>query len=245
MIADRMRKHVATGFTLIELLVVIAIIAILAAILFPVFARARENARRASCMSNLKQIGLGMMQYSQDYDEHEPRVNVCGPQLLETGVLSTGTVCTSPAGTYYHLWWHMIYPYVRSTQVFICPSTTATWTGGYTPSAYVYGYNQNVGGLALAAIPEVAITPMIADTTYYLMNADPNCESAQSAGNTACTSYSGTDNNDPPLDRHLNTFNMLFTDGHVKSQRVSDYVTANAQASTDPIWQKWVPSYQQ
>src|SRR5471032_187855 len=60
------------GFTLIELLVVIAIIAILAAILFPVFARARENARRASCQSNLKQIGLGFQQYSQDYDERFP-----------------------------------------------------------------------------------------------------------------------------------------------------------------------------
>ena len=62
------------GFTLIELLVVFAIIAILAAILFPVFARARENARRASCQSNLKQIGLGIMQYTQDYDEKMPRM---------------------------------------------------------------------------------------------------------------------------------------------------------------------------
>src|SRR5690606_29481911 len=61
-----------TGFTLIELLVVIAIIAILASILFPVFARARENARRASCLSNLKQIGLGIIQYTQDYDERYP-----------------------------------------------------------------------------------------------------------------------------------------------------------------------------
>ncbi|MDH7569634.1 MAG: prepilin-type N-terminal cleavage/methylation domain-containing protein, partial [Armatimonadota bacterium] len=61
------------GFTLIELLVVIAIIAILAAILFPVFARARENARRSNCASNLKQIGMGIRQYSQDYDERLPR----------------------------------------------------------------------------------------------------------------------------------------------------------------------------
>jgi prepilin-type N-terminal cleavage/methylation domain-containing protein len=61
-------KRFAKGFTLIELLVVIAIIAILAAILFPVFARARENARRASCQSNLKQVGLGLLQYIQDYD---------------------------------------------------------------------------------------------------------------------------------------------------------------------------------
>jgi prepilin-type N-terminal cleavage/methylation domain-containing protein len=67
------RNSVQAGFTLIELLVVIAIIAILAAILFPVFARARENARRASCQSNLKQLGLAVMQYAQDYDEYYPR----------------------------------------------------------------------------------------------------------------------------------------------------------------------------
>src|SRR5690606_37027528 len=98
------QRHQA--FTLIELLVVIAIISILAAILFPVFARARENARRASCQSNLKQIGLGIMQYTQDYDERFPRAwSVYG----DTSVLPVG-------------WADAIQPYVKSIQVFQCPS---------------------------------------------------------------------------------------------------------------------------
>src|SRR4028118_570049 len=90
------------GFTLIELLVVIAIIAILAAILFPVFARARENARRASCLSNAKQIGLGVMQYAQDYDEKLP-FSYTNP---------------GPGG----IWADTIQPYVKNYQMFKCPS---------------------------------------------------------------------------------------------------------------------------
>jgi prepilin-type N-terminal cleavage/methylation domain-containing protein len=86
-----------SGFTLIELLVVLAIIAILAAILFPVFARARENARRASCQSNLKQIGLGIMQYSQDYDETLPPASACGSSTLETGQTTSYTPGCSSA----------------------------------------------------------------------------------------------------------------------------------------------------
>jgi prepilin-type N-terminal cleavage/methylation domain-containing protein/prepilin-type processing-associated H-X9-DG protein len=94
------------GFTLIELLVVIAIIAILAAILFPVFARARENARRSSCQSNLKQIALGIKQYSQDYDEKfTPRC----------------TTCSSSPGVS-RGWSQLIQPYVKSTQILQCPS---------------------------------------------------------------------------------------------------------------------------
>ena len=100
------------GFTLIELLVVIAIIAILASILFPVFARARENARRSSCQSNLKQIGLGMLQYTQDFDEKLPLVYV-------------GQIDRGPGDTYPGYTWHdQIYPYVKSEQVFNCPSMT-------------------------------------------------------------------------------------------------------------------------
>lgn len=80
------RKKSKHGFTLIELLVVIAIIAILASILFPVFARARENARRSSCMSNLKQLGLAFMQYTQDYDEQLPKEAIhSGGTVYETG----------------------------------------------------------------------------------------------------------------------------------------------------------------
>jgi prepilin-type N-terminal cleavage/methylation domain-containing protein/prepilin-type processing-associated H-X9-DG protein len=93
-----------TGFTLIELLVVIAIIAILAAILFPVFARARENARRASCQSNLKQIGLSWMMYTQDYDSRLP--------------VYEGATHTGNSGTVMPL----LAPYVKNGQIFYCPS---------------------------------------------------------------------------------------------------------------------------
>jgi prepilin-type N-terminal cleavage/methylation domain-containing protein/prepilin-type processing-associated H-X9-DG protein len=102
----RRRNH--RGFTLIELLVVIAIIALLAAILFPVFARARESARRASCQSNLKQMLLGVAQYTQDYDE-----NVIP--------MRGGSGCPSSPCAYF-AWSVIVQPYLKSTQVFQCPS---------------------------------------------------------------------------------------------------------------------------
>jgi prepilin-type N-terminal cleavage/methylation domain-containing protein/prepilin-type processing-associated H-X9-DG protein len=127
------------GFTLIELLVVIAIIAILAAILFPVFARAREKARQSSCQSNLKQLGLGMMMYAQDYDERMTyryyRLNpsVAGGPAWDTGLLQ---------------------PYLKNTQVNICPDTLSR----------SYGYNVDyLQGTALAAIASPAETCMICD----------------------------------------------------------------------------------
>jgi len=128
-----------TGFTLIELLVVIAIIAILASILFPVFARARENARRASCQSNLKQIGLGFVQYSQDYDERYP-------QIYQQ--LANGTAVVDPARTLamnrrgypspITSWLDAIYPYMKSSQIFSCPSDgLQAENGTRTPSTPV------------------------------------------------------------------------------------------------------------
>ena len=96
----------ARGFTLIELLVVIAIIAILAAILFPVFARARENARKSNCQSNLKQIGTALMMYVQDYDEYTPA------SWLGTND-QNGTI-----------WPDLLVPYTKNMEMFNCPSST-------------------------------------------------------------------------------------------------------------------------
>jgi len=97
------------GFTLIELLVVIAIIAILAAILFPVFARAREKARQTSCLNNTKQIALAILMYAQDYDER-----MCPSR------------CWDFSGAGFHQYFHtLIYAYVMNHQVFVCPSETA------------------------------------------------------------------------------------------------------------------------
>lgn len=124
------------AFTLIELLIVIAIIAILAAILFPVFASAREKARQVACLSNLKQIGLAYSQYEQDYDETVP----CGDNDYGFG---TG-------------WAGMIYPYVKSTQVYLCPNDV---TAGDVCS---YAVNSNMVGWTSAKTPIPAQISMMA-----------------------------------------------------------------------------------
>lgn len=104
------------GFTLIELLVVIAIIAILAAILFPVFAKAREKARQSSCVSNLKQVGLGILQYVQDYDEIMPRTQpALGAPMSFYAFPGTGATGGS-------LWGNSIQSYIKNSQIYACPS---------------------------------------------------------------------------------------------------------------------------
>jgi prepilin-type N-terminal cleavage/methylation domain-containing protein/prepilin-type processing-associated H-X9-DG protein len=186
------------GFTLIELLVVIAIIAILAAILFPVFARARENARRASCQSNLKQIGLGFAQYTQDYDEKFPMAD----------------------GTYANGWASsQLVPYMKSTQIYGCPSDSAITNGGtpITSNTYSYGYNDIIGGHYTNANPPVAVAAPFAGVNLSALDSSSltvlNYEVAAPASGTQSVAHAVAVADSK---RHLDGVNYGFADGHVK-----------------------------
>jgi prepilin-type N-terminal cleavage/methylation domain-containing protein/prepilin-type processing-associated H-X9-DG protein len=143
-----MRKH---GFTLIELLVVIAIIAILAAILFPVFAKAREKARQSSCLSNVKQMIIGVMSYAQDYDEKLP---------FDGTFAGVGAYPVAP------YWDQIILPYIKNTQIFRCPSV-AVGTRNYRYNAVRGGSQLNPQMPAsLGAIDSPASTLLLVDVNY-------------------------------------------------------------------------------
>jgi prepilin-type N-terminal cleavage/methylation domain-containing protein/prepilin-type processing-associated H-X9-DG protein len=201
---QRSSSRVRSGFTLIELLIVIAIIAILAAILFPVFARARENARRSACLSNLKQIGLGVMQYTQDYDERLPR-RVAGTPADEYGADNNALT-----------WKIIIEPYVKSRQLFACPSNSGNATNDVSEPAYPVSYVTNGAndiidagggttampkgtGVSLAAVGAPAQTILITECS-------PDWLFTETGFNDSGT-FAG----------HLNTVNFLFADGHVKA----------------------------
>ncbi len=192
------------GFTLIELLVVIAIIAILAAILFPVFARAREKARQSNCASNLKQMALGHLMYAQDYDEtflagRYPGVCMYG---------HTHTAAAPNAINDYNGWANHIQPYIKNTQIFQCPSQTpGTCTSGagaaYTDNAYLINYDGLVGR-AIGALNAPVDVMMFMDgqSTFVISgsNTRATCLSAMGTGRT----------------RHNDGANVAFCDGHVK-----------------------------
>ena len=223
MISNFRRK---SAFTLIELLVVIAIIAILAAILFPVFARARENARRSSCQSNLKQIGLGQLQYVQDYDEKYALAIVGATDPQAPGV---------PVG-----WADSIQPYLKSTQIYQCPSdsippsndpTARSTNGSYTD----YWYNAylssdpSAGGTSANCNTAISLSS-VQQPTLTIMNGDGQGQNGSAAyrtnGNSShgvITSIGSPGNGNSGIayssaivNRHLDGANLLFADGHVK-----------------------------
>jgi prepilin-type N-terminal cleavage/methylation domain-containing protein/prepilin-type processing-associated H-X9-DG protein len=117
---SRVARWRGAGFTLIELLVVIAIIAILAAILFPVFAKAREAARKASCASNLKQLGNACLMYATDYDQKLPMAGWNGGDNVNGVIMPTVNTCRINGGTI--TWGGQIFPYVKNLGVYHCPS---------------------------------------------------------------------------------------------------------------------------
>jgi prepilin-type N-terminal cleavage/methylation domain-containing protein/prepilin-type processing-associated H-X9-DG protein len=221
------------GFTLIELLVVVAIIGLLAALLFPVFARARENARRASCQSNLKQIGLAMHQYSQDYDDRYPAYVLGCPN----------STCTAPYGTFGLPWDLAIEPYV-GTQVtagnksglFLCPSdglppdNVADARRSYampTPGDNLTPKGKGMGGEMFtvsggptvgwpaSAVPQPATTILVAEKpnkgNKIAKQTQANIRKISSGG---VAQIDATNGYAEPI--HFEGYNFLFVDGHVK-----------------------------
>jgi prepilin-type N-terminal cleavage/methylation domain-containing protein/prepilin-type processing-associated H-X9-DG protein len=141
---DRALHAPRRAFTLIEILIVIAIIALLAAILFPVFSRARESARRASCASNLKQIALAAQQYIQDYDERFMQLKYTGAQFVTAdtgtpGAASCSTATSAPTTCVQLYWPDFLDPYVKSAQIFNDPSDQNSYFDGCT---FLDGSNQ-------------------------------------------------------------------------------------------------------
>jgi len=192
------------GFTLIELLVVIAIIAILAAILFPVFARAREKARQTSCLSNLKQIGLAHQMYAQDYDE----MFLAGRYNAECMFGHYHDLGGNNSINDYYGWFNHIYPYINNTQVYRCPSQQwTTCTSGGEVARITNAYLFNYGGCRRRAMAEI---DRPAET---MITMDGQNSFVISSTNYKSTAMSAMGNG---LDRHNGGANIAFCDGHAK-----------------------------
>jgi len=219
------RRSKPQGFTLIELLVVIAIIAILAAILFPVFQKVRENARRTSCLSNEKQLGLGFTQYVQDSNEKFP----CANAIVGTG--NAGF----PNG-----WANMIYPYVKSTGVYSCPDDSAANPRvSYSMNYYIWNH-ANGGqdkGQKLSRVTAPASTVLLyeggsRDPLKGQTPADPSLPlNGKDATNAAGNSDWDTGNAAQLAKWHDNSVsqstNYLAMDGHAKYLKVSSVSWVN------------------
>ena len=211
------------GFTLIELLVVIAIIAILAAILFPVFAKAREKARQSSCLSNVKQLTLGFLQYAQDYDEKMAKYR-------------QGTAAPSCQV----MWYAQIWPYLKNGQILICPSApSATTTISYSCNNAHASYCNAGPGAALAEIKTPAQCYVVECSA-----ADGDCNNEKTgvergdfmAGYCAicggCGHFTYTTASSK---RHNGGTNAGFADGHAKWYTVAVFNNRGAGPGED-LW---------
>jgi prepilin-type N-terminal cleavage/methylation domain-containing protein/prepilin-type processing-associated H-X9-DG protein len=211
------------GFTLIELLVVIAIIAILAAILFPVFARAREKARQSSCLSNVKQIALGLKMYSQDYDDRFPDYHYADE-------------ADQP-----YFWYYVIHPYIKNYQIFQCPSTSAG-QGGYhdfkVPHEPDPGMLVNIG----LNHPHMTDRPKMADIIKpagTIMIGDArDADGGPTSNLIMCPLMTGdwAESSGWCIDaRHNEGLNVGFVDGHAKWQR-EEVVRSKPSNVENDLW---------
>lgn len=223
------------AFTLIELLVVIAIIAILAAILFPVFAQAREKARQTSCLSNLKQLGLAVMMYTQDYDENYP-LQTSGSNNGWFGYATPDGQPNNPCqtngwdpagGCLWPSWFGSIQAYIKNKQIMICPSAPRHGEASATFANASYGFNGLLGNkmdpalypneitdpmpaAAMAAVNSPANVAMLYDwaTTWRRSQPGPRYRAASGW----CNAISGQ----AQTFIHSQGFNIAWADGHAK-----------------------------